>query len=67
MNAGSIFLIRRDIVLVGQENLNLYNLGRFKIFEDVMIIFRSYILSMGGYIFTYRNYFSKIANIALKN
>ena len=34
-NAGRIFLIKRNIVMEVQENLNLFNLGRFKIFEDM--------------------------------
>ena len=34
-NAGSIFQINKDIVMVGQENLNLKGLSRFKIFEDM--------------------------------
>ena len=29
-NAGSIFLIKRNIVMEVQENLNLFNLCRFK-------------------------------------
>ena len=32
-NAGRIFLIKIDIVMVGQENLNLFSLCRSKIFE----------------------------------
>ena len=65
MHAGKIFLIKRCIVMVGQENLNLYNLSRFKIFEGITIILIYFIVSMDGYIFTYRDNFSKIQNIAL--
>ena len=52
-NAGSIFLIRRDIVLVGQENLNLYNLSGFEIFKDITTILRLIIFIHGWmYIYT---------------
>ena len=34
-NAGSIFKIKKAIVMVGQENFNLKSLSRFKIFEDM--------------------------------
>ena len=49
-----------------QENLNLYKLNRLKIFEDIIIILRGFILSMDGYIFTIRDDFNKILNIVLK-
>ena len=65
-NAGSIFLIKRDIVMVEHENLNLFNLCRFKIFEDVQTTLKKDILSIDGYIFTNRGNSSKITNIALK-
>ena len=54
-NAGSIFLIKRNIVMEGQENPNLFNLCRFKIFEDIKTILRKDILSINGYIFTNRH------------
>ena len=52
--------------MVGQENLNLYKLNRFKIFENMIIILGLFILSIDGYIFTNKDVFSKIHNIALK-
>ena len=64
--AGSKFLIKRDIVTVGQENLKLSNLCRFKILEDIRTILWSDSLSMDGYIFTNKDNFSKIPNIAYK-
>ena len=64
-NAGRIFLTKRDIVLVGQENLNFYNLSRFKIFEDIRTILRSFILSIDGYIFTIRYDFS-VSSLKIK-
>ena len=65
-NAGSIFLIKRDIVMVEHENLNLFNLCRFKIFEDVQTTLKKDILSIDGYIFMNRGNSSTITNIALK-
>jgi len=52
-NAGSIFLIRRDIVLVGQENLNLYNLSGFEIFKDITTILR-FIIFIHGWMYIYK-------------
>ena len=52
-NAGSIFLIRRDIVLVGQENLNLYNLSGFEIFKDITTILRL-IIFIHGWMYIYK-------------
>ena len=64
-NAGSIFLIKRNIVMEGQENPNLFNLCRFKIFEDKKTILRKDFISISGYIFANRGISSKIKNIAL--
>ena len=65
-NVGSIFLIKKDIVTVGQENLNLLNLCRFKIFEDIWPALRKGISSINGYKFANSDNFSKILNIDLK-
>ena len=37
-NAGSIFLIKRNIVMEVQENLNLFNLCRFKDIKEIKTI-----------------------------
>ena len=34
-NVGSIFLIKRNIIMEVQENLNLFNLCKSKIFKDI--------------------------------
>ena len=49
----------------GQENPNLFNLCRFKIFEDKKTILRKDFISINGYIFANRGISSKIKNIAL--
>ena len=63
-NAGSISLVKRDIVMVGQENLNFKNLSRFKVFGNITTISSSYILSIDGYIFKSRDDSCDIPNIA---